>query len=217
MKELTLLTLLIVLMCVSALAGPTLTYQSQPVQIYSVLDNFWWNADAKIIEQWNHSPVDNPFPGGQSAYDQALQDGLIQAATLTVITDDLDLGNSAHIWLKDKDGVWHFHDRFGNTMWLNTMAFADNFGLHQGPGNPLPGHITISTFQLDPHWLDGVTVALILNWVVNGSLNQMEIETATLSITAAADAASTVPVPGAALLTALGVGIVGWLRGRKAL
>lgn len=218
MKELTLISLLILVMAGPALAAFTVTYESAPVEIYTVMDNLWWDNQAPIWTQWEHSSVDNPFPGGQNAYDQALEKGMISDATLSIVTDDLDLGNSAYIWVKDKDGLWHSRDRFGNTMWLSNMTFADTLGPDPGPGNSQPGHITITNFELDPHWLDGVAVCVILDWVVKGGLSQIEVEIATLSVTIdPASVAAAHPAPSAVVLTTLGVGIVGWMRRRKAL
>jgi len=220
MKKLILISLLVFMMGTPIIAVPTITYEGEPVEIFTVLDNFWWDGESPIEVQWEHLPIDNPYPGGSIAYDQALEDQMIAAVTLEVVVDDLDLGNSAHLWFQDKDGIWHYQDIYGETMWLNTMTFSDEFGLEEGLGNgdDVVGedgtHLSSTTFYLDPQWLDGVAANVRLNWMVDGGLNQMEVETARLRIMAYAPIA---PAPGAIFLSGIGLGIVGWLHHRKSL
>ncbi len=212
MRNLILFSLLLFLTAAPVSATPTITYESDPVEVFTVLDNFWWDGQAPISTQWEHHPMNNPYPGGSTAYQQALEDGLIAGAELTVVVDDLDLGNSAQISVQDKDGIWHDTDRHGNIMLLNTLSFADTYGLNEGPGNP--SHQTSTTFDLDPYWLSNSAIGVKLNWAANGGLNQLEVETSAIDITAYSPVT---PAPQAILLVTFGMGIVGWLHRRNIL
>ncbi len=72
---------------------------------------------------------------------------MITSVTLTVTVDDLDLGATGNLTFADKDGIPH---QLGS---LDTMGFSDTFGLEAGLGNSVPGHITETTFLLQPEWL----------------------------------------------------------------
>lgn len=210
----------VALMAATTAASPTISYESDPVTVFTILDNFWYDVSTPTETQWEHLPMNNPYPGGHTAYEQAQLDNRIAGSNLSVVVKDLDLGNSAHVWVQDKYGTWYYQNRYGKTMWLNTTAFADEFDFPPGvrKNNDLinhPGdHLTSSTFELDPYWLDNVAVNVKVNQVVNGRMNKMELETARLDIVAYSPV---VPAPSAIILGTLGVGLVGWLRTKRSL
>ncbi len=152
-----------------------------------------------ILASWTHN---NPFEGN---FDAALSSGSVMSATLTIVADDVDLGDEIAIYYTDGGRESHFLGM------LQQMSFADQAQAQAGAGNSLSGHTTVSTFELDPAWIrNGGTfgASTSLRYFVPNS--EAEIETATLSIMAA------VPAPGAAALGVMGLICVGFVRRRKA-
>ena len=152
-----------------------------------------------LLAAWSHA---NPFVGD---YEAALASGDIVSATLTIVADDVDLGDEIAIYFtgrsRDKQLVGY----------LEQMTFADHAGAETGVGNSMAGHTTVTTFDIDPAWLrDGGTFGALTSLRYSIPNGHAEIETATLSIAAA------VPAPGAAALGALGLVCVGLVRRRRA-
>jgi hypothetical protein len=125
-------------------------------------------------------------------------------ATITIVADDVDLGDEIAIYYTDGNRERHFLGM------LQQMTFADQAQPQAGAGTALSGHTTVSTFEIDPTWLrDGGSfdASTSSRYLIPNS--EAEIETATLSIMAA------VPAPGAAALGAIGLLCVGLVKRRK--
>jgi len=220
MQKLKLLNLLavIVLTTASAAASPTITYEAGPVSVFTILDNFWYDGPAPIETKWEHLSMNKPYHRGHTGSEKVMLDDRIASSNLTALVDNLQLGKHTQVWVQNKNGTWHYQDRYGKPIWLNTKAFADDFEKQNGTGNnddvinDPESHLASSNFELDPYWFDSVAVNLKRNWVVNGGRNQMEVDTADI-----VGYSPVVPAPSAILLGTLGVGLIGWLRTKRTL
>ena len=136
----------------------------------------WWLNPADVA-YWDHV---NPF-NAVGDYDAALGAGEITGVTLTVNASGIVAGgetNTVGIRFQDKNDFWHD---------LGLLNDGD------------------TTFNLDPFWLDGVTVRAKLVYNCSSWFDLWDsarINCSDLTVRA-------VPVPGAALLGALGLSAAG--------
>jgi hypothetical protein len=96
-------------------------------------------------------------------------------AWLTIVADDVDGPGTGH------DGEWdevYVNSHFVG--YLNRMGFYSNFMYTPGPGGN-PGHITTTTFEIDPAWIEPNVPIWIDVGPEDGNW-QVEIETSELYI-----------------------------------
>jgi hypothetical protein len=191
-------------MAIAAPAQADITV-SDTQNVYTIIDNalltFW--SDWSVA--WTHN---NPFPGD---YDAALAAGDITGVSLTLVVEDLDLGDAAEVFFQVGGGPLQ------SIGYLNTMAYDSPLTIPvPGPGHVSPGEVSSTTFNIPAAWLAGTNnvKASAKGFRILVPDNVLEIETSELAVTYRE--AVPVPVPSAIILGAMGLGLVGWI-GRKRL
>lgn len=206
----------------AAFSGPVTTSRHQPV---FTLNNTISATQHSI--NYEHLPIKQHV-----AYNQALADDLTENVQLTMVTDNLDLGSTAHLWVQDKNGQWHFQDKNGKTMWFDNVTYCDEFTL-QKPINLSEGDETgfkrssssTSVLNLSPYWFGGVSSGARMNWLVDKGVDQA-VNPGDNPLNPGGTgndpivipnhpSTPVVPAPGAVILTGMGLTFLSWVRSQR--
>lgn len=197
----------LVLAAVTQMAAAAPVTYGEELCLYKTMDVGCLVPETECYNYTHKNPSEQPLgPYTVAQYLALANSGQICDVTLTITAEDVDKNDDCvHVKIKRADtGAWQ---ELGTLTCMSTEDSKD----------PKPGadcwsnHRTITTFALQPLWLDGLPVELKLtsDWCDS---DIVEIEKSKLCLTICPAA---IPAPGALLLVSLGMAGIGWLRTKK--